>query len=874
MSPRAVRPLALLCGLFGLSSAVSAQCARWASGFDSYGGGLDVRAIAVHDDGTGPAVYAGGVFEIVRFGAGGPEPLGGGISGTVEALAVFDDGSGPALYAAGDFDDAGGVPAANIARWDGVAWTPLGSGLDDRARALRVHDDGSGPALYVGGRFSTAGGVSADRVARWDGAAWTALGGSVGLLGHEVLALEAYDDGSGPALYAGCALSGGGANGIARWDGAGWSALGPGTNGNVNALAVFDDGGGPALFVGGDFSTAGPGPARALARWDGGWSATSFSAITGDSVRELAVHDDGSGPALVVASWTFGDDLVSRYDGSSWTTLASLPGAGGQKVHALASVDVGAGPRLHLGGTFTEVEGVRARTIARRDGSTWSPLATGVGISGLVNALATHDDGGGEALYAAGNFSIAGTVDVSAIARFDGSAWSPLDATLISGGFRALASFDDGGGPALFAGGDSPTLGLDPTTAGVLRWDGAGWSTAGTGIQGPVYALEPHDDGTGPALYAGGLFQGGGLNRIARWDGNTWSVVGGGVRFNHAVQALEAFDEGQGARLFAGGRFSAIDSQLTMRIARWDGSLWTAVGGGLSGGDVHALAVYDGGSGPALYAGGTFTAAGGQPAAYVVRWNGAAWAAVGYPGTDVLALATFDDGSGTALYTGTGWRFDGTSWARFGEAAPYPGVLAFAPFAPAAGAPPALYAAGMLKVAGGLPSCGFGRWERCAIPPVAFCAGDGGAASCPCTSGAVGHGCANSADASGALLSATGTSVPDTLVLRSEFEPATALSIFLQGDAQLASHTAFGDGLRCVGGNLKRLYVANATGGVVSAPAAGDASISQRSAALGDPLAPGATRHYQVWYRDPDPTFCPAPAGATFNVGNGLSIVW
>jgi hypothetical protein len=84
----------------------------------------------------------------------------------------------------------------------------------------------------------------------------------------------------------------------------------------------------------------------------------------------------------------------------------------------------------------------------------------------------------------------------------------------------------------------------------------------------------------------------------------------------------------------------------------------------------------------------------------------------------------------------------------------------------------------------------------------------------------------------------------------------------------------FGDGLRCAGGALKRLYVATASGGGVFAPAPGQPSIGVRSATLGDPLAPGAVRLYQVYYRDPNLGFCPSPQGNTFNVGNALRVVW
>ena len=91
----------------------------------------------------------------------------------------------------------------------------------------------------------------------------------------------------------------------------------------------------------------------------------------------------------------------------------------------------------------------------------------------------------------------------------------------------------------------------------------------------------------------------------------------------------------------------------------------------------------------------------------------------------------------------------------------------------------------------------------------------------------------------------------------------------LQGDAVIAP-VNFGDGLRCAGGNLKRLYVKSASGGVVNAPQAGDPLISARSATLGDTIPLGATRIYQVYYRDPNLGFC---AGG-FNVTNAMLIAW
>jgi hypothetical protein len=46
------------------------------------------------------------------------------------------------------------------------------------------------------------------------------------------------------------------------------------------------------------------------------------------------------------------------------------------------------------------------------------------------------------------------------------------------------------------------------------------------------------------------------------------------------------------------------------------------------------------------------------------------------------------------------------------------------------------------------------------------------------------------------------------------------------------------------------------------------------SATLGDPIAAGSSRYYQTYYRDPDPNYCPPPFGDSWNLTNGLRIIW
>jgi hypothetical protein len=158
-----------------------------------------------------------------------------------------------------------------------------------------------------------------------------------------------------------------------------------------------------------------------------------------------------------------------------------------------------------------------------------------------------------------------------------------------------------------------------------------------------------------------------------------------------------------------------------------------------------------------------------------------------------------------------------------------------------------------------------------------FCFGDGSGAPCPCgNSGGAGRGCENSISTGGALLGWTGNASvgADTLVLNSSGERPASLTVFWQG-ANESAGTSFGDGVACFSNpGLRRLYFKNASAGTATAPQGAEASVSARSAALGDTLSMGATRIYHTFYRDPDPAFCASPTGSTFNTSNGLRVIW
>lgn len=412
---------------FAPSAAQGQSCIQqWSAPFPA--GDLDgiVYAMTVYNDGTGPALYVGGTFEnargipvnrIAKWNGTSWSALGPGvITGSgVYALAVYNDGTGPALYAGGSFVEVGySVTANNIAKWNGSYWSRIGSGSIPAGTigavwALTTYaDDPNDPnmvGLYVGGTFTQAGDVAnANRIARWGkvgtSLAWSALGTAPYIgMDNGVYALAVFDDdGTGPnraALYAGGGfLTAGsvGASRIAKWSKVGsawtWSAL-PGTiadgvNSTVWSLAVYDDDGTgphlPGLYVGGRFTTAGGSTAKKIARWSRSGSSMTWSAVgsgfDGGDVYALAIFDD---------------------DGS------------------------GADPtQLFAAGNFTQTGALTTAGVAAWNGTSWSALGTGV--VGTARALGVFDeDGAGPntaGLFVGGDLTEAGQWSVGGLARW------------------------------------------------------------------------------------------------------------------------------------------------------------------------------------------------------------------------------------------------------------------------------------------------------------------------------------------------------------------------------------------------------------------------------------------------------------------------
>jgi hypothetical protein len=832
--------------------------------------------LAEFDLGQGPQLIVGGsimqsstgttVRGVARWTGAAWAPLGEGFGEPVRALKVFDDGSGPRLFAAGDFQSSGSTPTSHIAVWNGSAWSGIGDLAGGSAFALEVFDGGTGPALYVSGAFKQAGGIPAASVARYDGTSWSALGS--GISGN-VLSLRSWNSPSGPRLVAGGEFSTAGglsANLIAAFDGTNWSALGAGFGptfwGQIRCLTTLDVGAGSELYAAGSFSEVGGLPGSHLARWNG-------------------------------ASWTEMGSAIARDEFAPSLT-------------AIESVNWNGSPLLAISGLFESAGGVVGPNIASYDASGFHGLGVpNAGILGEVLCSLEFDDGSGPALFVGGNFGIAGGSNANGIARFDGTSFHALGTgTALS--VEALAIYDDGFGPKLYAGGNFESIGGITTPGRVARWNGSAWEalpggTEPTGGFGIVWALAVFDDGGGPALYAGMRGLTNQYPRLARWRGGVWTQIF--LPLNGDVFALATYDLGAGPRLVLGGRFNALAGSPMNGVAAFDGTNVLPISFGFIGvgGDrafVEALHVHDGGSGAKLYAAGSIASADLAPAWGIARLDGGAWQAlpdVGLaPSTGAgigvgLALQTFDDGRGTgpALYVGGNFtaaggvtapniaRFDGQSWSGLGDGigntnAPptFTQVRTLAAFG--SGANRRLAAGGRFTHVGTQASSNIAIWSACGETGRTFCHGDGSATACPCGNASAPSaraGCLNSLLRGGTLRGEGEASLSDDTLILAGADMTNSTALYFQGvnvsNGGLGS--VFGDGIKCVAGPFIRLGTkANALGGS-SYPTGSDLPVSVRGQ-----VPAAVTRRYSVRYRNAA-AFCTVD---TFNYTNALEIVW
>lgn len=232
----------------------------------------------------------------------------------------------------------------------------------------------------------------------------------------------------------------------------------------------------------------------------------------------------------------------------------------------------------------------------------------------------------------------------------------------------------------LIVGGTFTSAGCKPYPY-LAGWNGTAWDSVTCGLQSgglmEVRAL---------TVYAGNLIVGGNFtavgcwpgvpaNCIAQWNGSNWSALGSGMSGGMPVTVVYALTV-YGGQLIAGGNFHMAGGATANCIARWNGSSWSNLAQGMSAffylPMVFALEVY----GSDLIAGGMFDTAGTARTNHIARWNGSTWLTMGSGmNNSVTALEVW----GADLYAGGGFtqaggtsanyiaRWNGTTWSALGS---------------------------------------------------------------------------------------------------------------------------------------------------------------------------------------------------------------
>jgi trimeric autotransporter adhesin len=591
--------------------------------------------------------------------------LGGGMAGffpEVNALAVLQNGD---LVAAGRFDSAGGTAVNNIARWDGTTWSPLGAGLTrspgwsspPSVLALTVAGNGD---LVAGGRFDRAGSVSVAEVARWNGTAWSSMVGGIGTTVHTLTTLP-----NGDVVAGGPNSS---FTSIGRWTGTAWVPLGAPMLGSARVLAIAANG---DLLAGGNLGFApGSGPTSfSVGRWNGtSWSTIPTAFVEPDALVGLANGDVLVGGAFHRITATVPALSIARWDGVSWSTMGAGFGFGVTgtlpTVRCITELPDGS---VFAGGSFLNSGNVAMSSAARWDGNAWQPLTDQRAPSGLIADLVPDSTGGFHAATRDGR--TAGGVISPRAAHWDGTAWQPMPGIPVTTApvSKCMLRAE---GIGLLVGGGNPGLSFESL---LQRWTGSTWVPFGSPLN-DVLALAQLPNGaivasfnnqslghiatsTGGAwttlgggtngtvgsllrLRNGHLIAGGGFTQagavpavsVARWNGSTWSALGSGL-----PGGAGRMDELPNGNLVA---ITYDDANVVWHVAEWNGATWTNLGSGMNSSILDVLALPDGD----VLAGGWFTTAGGVPARGLARWRGGAWHAVHDVVGNVYSLAMSSNG--------------------------------------------------------------------------------------------------------------------------------------------------------------------------------------------------------------------------------------
>ena len=548
----------------------------------------------------------------------------------------------------------------------------------------------NGNDVYVGGAFTSAynaagGGVntiSANRIAKWNGTSWSALGAGSGTTGNglnstgTVYAIaikdnDVYVGGYGITTAYNSTTISVSANNIVKWTPSApgsssgvWSALGTGngTTGNginsyVYAIGIKDN----DVYIGGSFTTGYNSANSSINSFSLLVFNSNFSSIgnifkTANTINASAV--DGSGNIYIGGNFKYINNVsannIAKWTPSApgstngvWSALGTGTTVTGNGVDSTVQAIAINGNDVYIGGFFASAynsdttTAISANKIAKWNGTSWSALGTGTGTAGnglnstgTVFAIAIKDND----VYVGGAFSTAynsvtSIISVNKIAKWNGTSWSTLGGSMSNGAGNTVYAITIKDNDVYVGGTFSAVYNSSGTVNAnkIAKWNitnsswsalGTGITTTGNGTNGDVYAIAINVND----IYVGGAFSsvynadGGGVNtiaasRIAKWNGTSWSALGSGSGGNGVNGTNVNTIAINGTDVYVGGygisaAYNAVGNSIAPNnIVKWNGSSWSILGTGINNGvdnTVKSITV----SSDTIYIAGLFAKAG------------------------------------------------------------------------------------------------------------------------------------------------------------------------------------------------------------------------------------------------------------------------
>lgn len=263
------------------------------------------------------------------------------------------------------------------------------------------------------------------------------------------------------------------------------------------------------------------------------------------------------------------------------------------------------------------------------------------------------------------------------------------------------------------------------------KWNGSAYASLITGLNGDVYCMAEGPDGK---IYVGGRFTDAGgvtdADYLARWNpvSEAWEAIGTPNTGTASITNIFAIVFDASGNLYVGGAFADFAGIADADyFAKWDGTNWTALGSGISGGAVNSIAISGDGT---IYIGGSFTTAGGDADCNYIAYYDVAtsnWKPIGTaglnqgvnafafaPNGDLYIGGAFTDVFGASANTYTRiCKWNGSSFSAVGSSGDLNSNILDMAF----GATGHLYVGGQFTNAGGIADADYiakwngNRWE-------------------------------------------------------------------------------------------------------------------------------------------------------------------